>query len=71
MPILTSRSRSVAYKNCPYLGYLSYDWSPAGGLEPVSAALPLATGIALHEAVARILNKEDPEVVIHQEVSAG
>jgi hypothetical protein len=70
MPILTSRSRIVAYKNCPYLGYLSYDWSPAGGLEPVSAALPLATGIALHEAVARILNKEDPEVVIHQEVSA-
>jgi hypothetical protein len=61
--ILTSRSRIVAYANCPRLGYLTYDWGETG-LEPVSLSLPLANGIAIHEILAAILTGTAPAVAI-------
>lgn len=61
--ILTSRSRMVAYANCPRLGFLSYDWEGTG-LEPVGVSLPLANGIAIHEALAAILTGTPPDSVI-------
>lgn len=61
--ILTSRSRMVAYANCPRLGYLTYDWGETG-LEPVSLSLPLANGIAIHEILAEILTGTPPASAI-------
>jgi len=61
--ILTSRSRIVAYANCQRLGYLTYDWDGTG-LEPVTLALPLANGIAVHEILAAILTGTPPEAAI-------
>jgi hypothetical protein len=72
--IITSRSRIVSYKNCPRLGYLTYDRAAppepctpgAKGLEPATISLPLANGIAVHEAFEWILKGEDPESVIRK-----
>lgn len=61
--IITSRSRMVAYANCARLGYLQYDWEGTG-LQPAAASLPLANGIAIHEALARILIGENHDEVI-------
>lgn len=61
--IITSRSRIVAYKNCPRLGYLTYDRADHG-LEPVAISLPLANGIAIHEAFEAILKGVDPDTVV-------
>lgn len=66
-PIVTSRSRIVAYDNCPRYGYLAYDWDGTG-LEASGLGLPLANGIAVHEILARILGKHNPEEVIQEEL---
>lgn len=64
----TSRSREVAYQNCPRLGYLGYDWGGTG-LEPVSLSLPLVNGIAVHEILAAILGGVHPEEAISKELA--
>lgn len=63
MTITTSRSRIVSYLNCARLGYLGYDWDGTG-LEPVSAALPLVNGIAIHDGLAQLLTNAPPDEVI-------
>lgn len=68
MDILTSRSREVAYANCPRLGLLSYDWDGTG-LEPVGARLPLVTGIAIHEILAGLLVGRDPNELISKKLA--
>ena len=51
------------------LGYLSYDWSEEGGLEPVGTPLALANGIVFHEVVAGILNKRSLEEVLAEQLA--
>ena len=62
-PVRTSRSRIVSYLNCARLGYLSYDYE-GHGLEPVTQSLPLANGIAIHDALAQILTGASPTDVV-------
>jgi hypothetical protein len=63
MNIITSRSRSEAFANCPRLGYLGYEWGGCG-LESVQVELPLANGIAVHEILAQILGGTPPNEAI-------
>lgn len=67
--IKTSRSRIVAYANCPRYGLLAYDYAGDGmGLESVSASLPLVNGIVIHEVIAKILKGTDPEEALGEEL---
>lgn len=63
----TSRSREVAYLNCPRLGYTAYDWDGTG-LESESTSLPLINGNAIHEGIAGILTGGSYEVAIARQL---
>lgn len=52
-----------AYRNCPRYRYLHYHHGGLG-FERLSLGLPLITGIAVHEALARLLQGEAPDVAI-------
>lgn len=67
--IFTSRSRIVAYANCPRYGYLAYDWQGTG-LEAVQTSLPLAFGIEGHEALAGILLGTSVEMQLSKSIAA-
>lgn len=52
-----------AYRNCPRFRFLHYHYGGTG-LERISMALPLVTGIAVHEALAEVLLGADPTAAI-------
>lgn len=67
--ILTSRSRYVAYANCPRYGLLAYDYAGDGlGLESTKASLPLVTGILIHEVLAKILKGVSVNAALDEEM---
>lgn len=54
-----------AYRNCPRYRYLHYHHDGLG-LARTAVGLPLATGIAVHEALAALLVGASPEDAITQ-----
>jgi hypothetical protein len=55
--IKTDRSRIVAYRNCPRLRWLGYEWDGTG-LETTHKAEALHVGLVVHEAIAGMLGGE-------------
>lgn len=62
--VVTDRSRMGAYRNCPRYRYLHYHHGGLG-FERKSLALPLVTGIFVHEALSQILMGASVTASIH------
>jgi hypothetical protein len=67
--IRLDRSRIVARQECPRLRVLNYHLGGLG-IERIQRSLPLATGIAVHEALAKILTGESVDASIESVINA-
>lgn len=61
--IFTDRSRIVARMECPRMGYWNYA-AGGKGWQKDATALPLAMGIAVHEALAKLLINPTPSSIV-------
>lgn len=63
------RSRIVTYQDCPRRRWWNYHFE-GKGIERRQTALPLVTGIAVHQALEGLLKGGDPEAVIKEAVGS-